>query len=95
MSCVRTGADVVMFDMIHSHDRPGGRPIPAYSYFDTRFARLNIDIGAAIVRGPLARAAGFRDHTHDGDATYFEDVARARGGPLALCKVHRVLFVHN
>lgn len=25
--------DVVMFDMVHSHDRPGGRDLPAYSFF--------------------------------------------------------------
>lgn len=87
--------DVVHFDMIHSHDRPGGRPQPAYSYFPTVFKRLNLDIGAAVVRGDLARAAGFRDRTHDGDATYFEDVQRMAGRPLNICKLNRVLFVHN
>jgi len=90
-----TGADVVMFDMVHSHDNPGCRPLPAYSYFQTQYGRGNIDMGAAIVRSDLARAAGFRDKSHDGDATYFEDVARLRGGPLSVCKISRTLFVHN
>jgi len=90
-----TGADVGLFDMIHSHDRPGGRPQPAYCLFETQYSRLNIDIGAAVIKSGLARAAGFRDRSHDGDASYFEDVARAKGAPLSICKIPRVLFVHN
>jgi hypothetical protein len=86
--------EVVMYDMVHSHDHPGLRPLPAYSYFQTQYSRGNIDMGAAIVRGDLARLAGFRDHTHDGDATYFEDVARA-AGKVTVAKIPRVLFVHN
>ncbi|SPE20564.1 hypothetical protein SBBP1_1150006 [Burkholderiales bacterium] len=91
----QSGADVLLFDMIHSHDRPGGRPMPAYSYFQTQFSRLNIDIGAALVRTAIARAAGFRDRTHDGDASYFEDVARVNNGSVSVCKIPRVLLVHN
>jgi hypothetical protein len=87
--------DVVIYDMIHSHNRPGGRPLPPYSFFETAYSRRNIDIGAAVVRTSLAKAAGFRDKTHDGDATYFEDVARAKGGQLKVCKLPQVLFVHN
>ncbi len=90
-----SAADVLLFDMIHSHDRPGGRPVPAYSYFPTQYSRLNIDIGAALVRSDLARAAGFQDRTHDGDASYFEGVARAKGGAISICKISRVLLVHN
>jgi hypothetical protein len=53
-------------------------------------------MGAAAVRGELARRAGFRDKTHDGDATYFEDVARARlPDKLSICKISQVLLVHN
>lgn len=91
----KTQADVVIYDMIHSHPRPGGRQLPSYSYFQTGYSRLCIDIGAAVVRAELARAAGFRDRSHDGDATYFEDVTRAGGGKISVCKIPRVLFVHN
>lgn len=87
--------DVVLYDMIHSHDLPGGRNIPSYSLFETQFSRFNIDMGAAVVKGNLARTAGFRDRTHDADATYFEDVAAAKQGVLKIAKVNRVLFVHN
>jgi hypothetical protein len=86
--------DVVLYDMVHSHDRPGGRPTPAYSYFQTAYRRCSIDIGSAVVRTSLAKAVGFRDKTHDGDATYFEDLARHRP-ELSVCKVPRVIFVHN
>jgi hypothetical protein len=95
-AALSTRADVLMFDMVHSHDRPGGRTLPAYSFFATSYARGSIDMGSAVVRGELARRAGFKDRTHDGDATYFEDVARARlPGSLSICKIPRVLLVHN
>lgn len=88
--------DVVMFDIVHSHNRPGGRALPDYSFFKTEYSRRNIDISAAVVRTALARAAGFRDKTHDGDATYFEDVARvASPSTLKVTKINRVLLVHN
>lgn len=89
-------ADVVMFDMIHSHTRPGGRNLPPYSYFETNYARRSIDISAAIVKSELARMAGFRDNTHDGDATYFGDIVNMKAPlPLSILKIPRVLFVHN
>jgi glycosyltransferase involved in cell wall biosynthesis len=88
--------DVVMFDMVHSHDRPGGRNIPAYSYFETRYEPGGIDVSAAIVRAALAQKAGFRDKTHDGDASYFEDLVKAKfPSTIAMVRIPRVLFVHN
>ena len=92
---VATRPDCVHFDMIHSHERPGNRPQPSYCLFQTHYCRRSIDIGAAVVKTELAKAAGFRDKTHDGDATYFEDVAKLKGGTFKLLKVPRVLFVHN
>ncbi len=87
---------VVMFDMIHSHFRAGARAQPSYAFFQTSYARGSIDMGSAIVRTRLARKAGFRDKSHDGDATYFEDVLRARAPKeLQVCKLPRVLLVHN
>jgi hypothetical protein len=89
-------ADVVIFDMVHRHDRPGGRPLPPYSFFQTRFQRYSIDMGAAIVKRHLAEKAGFRDKSFAGDATYFEDVVRAAGEKtISIHKVSSILFVHN
>jgi hypothetical protein len=84
-----------MFDMVHSHNFPGGRPLPPYSFFVTEYRRGSIDMGSAIVRATLAKKAGFRDKTHDGDATYFEDVARLKGRDLKVWKQKQILFVHN
>ena len=70
--------DVVYFDMIHSHNKPGGRQQTPYCLFKTEYKRQNIDMGAAVVRTELARIAGFRDKSHDGDATYFEEVEKAQ-----------------
>lgn len=91
----QTKADVVMFDMIHSHNCPGGRQQPPYGYFKTSYRRGDIDMGAAIVRSDLARAAGFRDKSFAGDATYFEDVAQIAGENMMVAKINQVLFVHN
>jgi glycosyltransferase involved in cell wall biosynthesis len=91
-----SGADVVMYDMVHSHRSPGRRLLPEYSYFKTVYERGGIDISAAIVKTSIARGVGFRDRTHDGDATYFEDVARSVSpAALNVVKINRVLFVHN
>jgi hypothetical protein len=87
--------DVVMFDMIHSHEFPGGRNIPSYSYFKTEFSRCNIDMGAAVVKSSLARQTGFKDLTHDGDATYFEGIQALKGTNIRIEKIDKVLFVHN
>jgi hypothetical protein len=88
-------SDVIIFDMIHSHNTPGGRDIPSYSYFETAFSRCNVDMGAAVVKSSIAKSVGFRDLTHDGDATYFEDIIKLRGSALKLDKIKKVLFVHN
>ncbi|SAK56009.1 hypothetical protein AWB77_01676 [Caballeronia fortuita] len=85
---------VVMCDMIHSHENAGCRRQPAYSFFETRPERRSIDIGCFIARTELAKRVGFRDKTHDGDATYFEDVL-ALGEIKQVRKVSQVLFVHN
>lgn len=89
-----TPPDVVMCDMIHSHNNPGGRQQLPYQFFETRPARHSIDIGCFIARTELAKKVGFRDKTHDGDATYFEDLIRAAQTPK-IVKVPHVLFVHN
>ncbi len=92
----QSSADVVLFDMVHSHEKPGGRLYPPYSYFQTSYHRGSIDISAAVVKKDLAERAGFRDKTHDGDATYFEDILAVSGeGGLKLSKVPSILFVHN
>lgn len=92
----QTQADVLLFDMVHSHERPGGRNQSAYCFFPTSYSRGSIDMGSAAVRVELARQAGFRDKSYDADATYFEDVARVRlPHQLMVCKIARILLVHN
>lgn len=88
--------EVVIFDMVHSHDMPGCRNLPAYSYFETKLERRSIDISSAIVKASLAEKVGFRDKTHDGDASYFEDIMKLKlPDGLSFVKIPRVLFVHN
>lgn len=87
-------ADLVHCNMIHGHQHPGGRPLPAFSYFETFPSRQNIDIGCFITKTELAKRVGFRDKTHDGDATYFEDLS-ASVDNFRIFKVNQVLFYHN
>ena len=86
--------DVLMCNMIHSHENPGGRDQRGYNLFITRPRKLSVDIGCFIVRTEYARRAGFRDKTHDGDGTFFEDIL-ACSPPPRVGKLARVLFVHN
>ena len=87
-------SDVVLFDMVHSHNRPGGRDLPPYSYFETDYRRGSIDVSSAIVRTKMAKKVGFQDKSHDGDATYFEDILKSCE-PLSVLKLSQILFVHN
>lgn len=86
--------DIVLCDMVHSHNMAGGRNQPPYRFFETFPQSASIDIGCFIARSELAKMAGFRDKGFDGDATYFEDVVRAAGKPQ-IAKIDHVLFVHN
>lgn len=86
--------DVILFDMIHSHNNPGIRKQPAYNLFKTEFKQYSIDVSCAAVRTELAKAAGFRDKTHDGDQTYFKDIS-SRAASLKIAKINRVLLIHN
>jgi GT2 family glycosyltransferase len=87
-------ADIVMCDMIHSHENPGGRRQGSYQYFETFPSRTSVDVGCFISRSALAKSVGFRDKTHDGDATFFEDIVRRAVTPK-IVKVNKALFIHN
>ncbi|MBX9929844.1 MAG: glycosyltransferase family 2 protein [Gemmatimonadaceae bacterium] len=87
--------DAVMVDMVHSHTNPGSRQQLSHCIFATEYARREVDMGAVLVRGDLARRAGFRDKSFAGDATYFEDVAAQAGDGFRVAKIPRVLFYHN
>lgn len=86
--------DVVIYNMVHAHRNPGGRPQLSHCFFDVEYRPMCIDMGAAIVRSDLAKRAGFTDKTHDGDQTYFRKIAQLKPD-LVVAKVPRVLFVHN
>ena len=86
--------DIILFDMIHSHNNPGILKQPAYNLFKTEFKPYFIDVSSAAVRTEIAKAAGFRDKSHDGDQTYFKDIS-TRAKRLKIAKINRVLLVHN
>ena len=88
--------DVVLFDMVHSHNEPGGRDLPPYSFFQTSYKRRCIDVSSAIVRTSLAKKAGFKHKSFDADANYFEDIKKLKPFfNLRVTKLPQILFVHN
>ena len=88
--------DFVMFDMIHSHECPGGRLHESYQFFPTHFALNETDMGCVLVRGDLARSVGFGSKRYSADWDYFSACASSLGRKgLSLVKVPKVLFVHN
>lgn len=87
--------DIVIYDMIHSHANPGTRQQPAYSFFPTRYAVNDIDMGAAVIRRDLAQQAGFVDNSYAADAVFFEDVVMIKKDETRICKINRVMLVHN
>ena len=87
--------DLVLCDMIHSHERPGERSQTSYKPFVT-FPSLNhIDMGAFIVRADLAQSAGFADKSYAADGVFVERIMRSGVRPVRWGKVDDVLFVHN
>lgn len=90
--------DVIMFDMVHSHENAGETKAPSYSFFKVSYKRNFIDMGAAVVETSLAQRAGFSDKSFAADATYFENVLNKKiesGSRLIVTKIPRVLLVHN
>jgi|TARA_B100000941_G_scaffold286073_1_gene259064 glycosyltransferase involved in cell wall biosynthesis len=97
LSHIGSDLDVLMFNMVHSHQRKPneGKPIPSYSPLNVEYARNAIDVSSAIVKKELAEQVGFRDKTFAGDATYFEDIYKIKKNETKIGKIARILLVHN
>jgi len=87
--------DLVMCDMVHSHDRPGGRPQGSYNAFVTAPRTNDVDIGCFIVKTDLAKAVGFRDKSFGGDGVFIDDIMNNNLRTVRWGKVDKILFVHN
>tara|TARA_B100001029_G_scaffold178130_1_gene184167 strand:+ start:3260 stop:3874 length:615 start_codon:yes stop_codon:yes gene_type:complete len=83
--------DVIIFNFVASHHN--------YINFNTSYKRHLIDISSAIVKKELAEKVGFKDKSYDGDATYFENIAKLNEKinkkKLNILKINRTLLVHN
>lgn len=89
------GLDLVLWDIVHSHSNPGKNNNPSNTAFQSYPVTMKLDIGAFFVKTRIAQTVGFRDRTHDGDGTYFQDLVERSGLPLKMGKVEKVLMVHN
>ena len=88
------GADFVLCDMVHNQLNPGQYIQPEYNFFDTYPKKLYIDIGTFIVRTSMAKEVGFGDKSYASDGTFVEDLLN-RFPSMDICKIPKILFVHN
>lgn len=89
-------ADMVMCDMIHSHNNPGGRQQAPYNLFVTNPKCMECDMGSFITRTALAQQVGF--HNCDdcaADGLFVDRLMQLNSPPTKFVKVPQVLFVHN
>ena len=91
----RHDLDLVLCDMVHSHERPGGRPVGSYTAFPTHPSAGNADIGCFMTRTDRARRVGFRDKESEGDGTFISDLIALGPALMRWGKVEKILFVHN
>jgi len=91
----RYSPDIIIFDMIHSHQDPGSRHQLSHCFFPTNYSFENIDIGAAVVKGSIARKVGFNGRHFAADWQYFNDLQKALGPKPLIVKIPRIFLVHN
>jgi|GEM_PF-1140424 len=94
-AALRHDLDLVLCDMVHSHDHPGGRPVGSYAAFPTHPSPGNVDIGCFITRTARAKQVGFRDKAAEGDGTFVADLIALGPAAMRWSKVEKILFVHN
>lgn len=87
--------DLALWDIVHSHSNPGRNRNASNMAFQSYPASMRLDIGAFCVKTVIAQSVGFRDKTHDGDATYLQDILKQRLHPLHMGKIPKILMVHN
>ena len=87
-------AHLVMCDMIHSHNNPGGRVQLPYNLFTTHPQLMHCDVGCFITKGQLAKQVGFTNlHVSWADGIFVDNIMQQPG--IKWVKVPHVLFVHN
>jgi hypothetical protein len=87
--------DIVIWDMVHSHSKPGRTQNPANCPFSVYPVRYYIDIGSLMVKSSIAKQTGFRDKSFAGDATFLEDVLNLPSARLRIGKIQKTLMMHN
>lgn len=86
--------DLLHFNMVHSHDRPGGRMARSYQPFVTKPFNQHIDIGAFIVRSEIAKEVSFRHRGFDADGLFLEDLLDS-GLIKRIGHMNKIMLVHN
>jgi hypothetical protein len=85
--CSRT-IGIVYCDTVHSHFK--------YTVHESQLKRSYIDMGAFIVKYPVAKAIGFNHVDFDADGIYAEECrALSIANKYDLIHVNKPLFVHN
>ena len=79
---------IVSCNTVHSHFQ--------YKMHESKLAQNHIDMGAFIVRFPIAKAVGFKYNDFGADGKYAVECANAcRANNLEVIHIDKPLFVHN
>ena len=87
-------ADIVLYDVVHSHENAGDTIAPPYSVLVTEPRMNRFDVGAGVFRTEVARAVGWQSRGFSADGVFIEDILASKPD-LTISKVDQVLFVHN
>lgn len=84
--------DLIYFDAVHSHPTKVNHNKSTYGYFNSQLKRSHVDMGNVVIRSSLAQKVGFNSIGYAADWDYFEEVLKLSP---TICKIDKVLFVHN
>jgi hypothetical protein len=89
---LKTDADFIYFDMVHSHPTPNNENNSDYGYMKTQLKRGFIDIGSAVMKKELVISVGFEHTDYHADWLFFKNILNRQP---KTAKINKVLFVHN
>lgn len=87
--------DLILCDMIHSHNNPGIYMQQPYELFKAFPKKHYTDIGNFIVKTKIAQDVGFRSREFDADGVFIDDIMTRYSNKIRVGKINNVLFVHN
>lgn len=84
--------DFIYFDCVHSHNTPRNSNKSSYGHMISELRSSSLDMGCVVIKSNLAKKVGFNSIKFAADWIYFEEVLKTKP---SVCKIDKILFVHN